>query len=237
VKFPWIDVRDIEVAARGLLLKAFGADGRNAARVDLDALVCDYLCEKDGLSFDDEHDLGWEKGEQILGRTKPIAGRIEIAASLKVPKDLGRYRFTLAHEIGHWVLHRPLYLVVDESLDLFESHQSDIALASIHRSVFPNRAESVPPEEWQANHFAIALLIDSHTLRHEFVGRFGAPVVAHESAPRRSRSQTLREHSRTLAAERVRGLSSLATVFDLSVEAMAIALEERGYSVSAQPAL
>jgi len=83
--------------------------------------VYDYLCERESLSFDDECDLGTENGEEILGRMKPLVGKIEITAGLKRGPDLGRYRFTVAHEIGHWVLHRSLFLADAARLDLFAS--------------------------------------------------------------------------------------------------------------------
>jgi hypothetical protein len=36
------------------------------------------------------------------------------------PGALGRFRFTLAHEIGHWSLHRSLFLLKDLQDDLFQ---------------------------------------------------------------------------------------------------------------------
>src|SRR5262249_44426967 len=101
-----------------------------------------------------------------------------------------------------------------------------------HRTVFPGSGQVLAPEEWQANRFAIALLVDAGTLRREFVERFGAPAVAWRSAEWRGRARTLRQHSRLLASnESQPRVPSLASIFGLSVEAMAIALEERGYSI------
>lgn len=236
MNYPWLDARDIEAKAHDLRGKALSSEQNGRACIDLDVLVFDYLCEYEMLSFDDEHELGLKDGEKILGRTTPIPGKIEITASIKTPSDFGRYRFTLAHEIGHWVLHRPLFLAAAESLDLFDVKPDDTTLTSLHRSIFPDGSRRVPPpEEWQANRFAIALLIDSDTLREQFMQRFGAPVVAFKSDPWSGRSRSLREHSRFLASYQSGKYDSLCSVFGLSAEAMAIALEQRGYSVDEMP--
>jgi hypothetical protein len=87
-----------------------------------------------------------------------------------------------------------------------------------------------PTEEWQANRFAVALLLDDHLLQDAFTERFGEPPL-----PRLEngfkRSPTLRALSRSIASQRVRGRPPLQDLFGLSAEAMAIALESRGYVV------
>lgn len=236
MNYPWLDVREIEAAAQELLVKCFGSSGAGAPCADLDALVYDYLCEKESLSFDDERDLGWEDGDQVLGRMKPVAGKIEITSALKRDGEIGRYRFTLAHEIGHWVLHRPLFLAEATALDLFGPPAEDVQLTSLNRTVFPSASPGrLPPEEWQANRFAVELLIDPQMLRSEFLKRFSAPIVAHHSAEWVTRSRTLREHARRLASSEVKGHRSLCSLFGLSAEAMGIALQQRGYAVEEPP--
>jgi hypothetical protein len=66
------------------------------------------------------------------------------------PKLLGRYRFTLAHEVGHWRLHRQ-HLIDDPSAkSLFEANCEP---------AFVQRSSQNPPEEVQANAFAAAVLM------------------------------------------------------------------------------
>jgi len=167
-----------------------------------------------------------------------LAGKIEITAALKRCGEVGRYRFTLAHEIGHWVLHRPLFLARAEALDLFGPTADDLAITSLNRSVFPDGSRGRPaPEEWQANRFAVDLLIDRGLLRAEFSQRFSEPVVALRSPEWITRSPTLRDHARRLAGAKVKGFRPLFSVFGLTVEAMGIALEQRGYAVEEPPAL
>lgn len=235
MRYPWLDVRDIEAAAQGLLVKSLGRPRTAEPLIDLDAIVYDYLCEKERLSFTDEQDLGWDDGDQVLGRMKPIAEKIEITSALKQADEFGRYRFTLAHEIGHWVLHRPLFLAQADAFDLFGPPPEDAQLTSLNRSVFPDGSHiRTAPEEWQANRFAVELLIDPDVLRSEFVARFGAPVVAFQSSEW-AHSRTLRDHARRLARYEMTGQASLCSVFGLSAEAMGIALQQRGYAVEQAP--
>lgn len=238
MNYPWLDAREIESAAQRLLAKCFGAARACAPLVDLDAIIYDHLSEKERLSFSDESDLGWQDGDQVLGRMFPLAGKIEITAALRRRDEVGRYRFTVAHEIGHWVLHRPLFLARTEALDLFGPDPQDAQLTTLNRSVFPDGARGRPaPEEWQANRFAVELLIDPDLLRREFTERFRAPVVARRSPDWQSRSRTRREHARQLATAGIGTRAPLCSVFGLSVEAMAIALEQRGYAVEEPPVL
>src|SRR6185437_6957986 len=58
LNYPWLDAHVIESAAQDLLMKCFGASGATRPCIDLDAIIYDYLCEKERLSFDNERDLG-----------------------------------------------------------------------------------------------------------------------------------------------------------------------------------
>jgi hypothetical protein len=66
------------------------------------------------------------------------------------PKQLGRYRFTLAHEVGHWRLHRQHLMGDPDASSLFETNCGP---------AFVCRSKASPPEEVQANVFAAALLM------------------------------------------------------------------------------
>jgi len=66
------------------------------------------------------------------------------------PHLLGRFRFTLAHEVGHWRLHRQYYREDPSQARLF---------AGKGRPAFVCRSSEKPPVEWQADTFASYLLM------------------------------------------------------------------------------
>lgn len=238
MKYPFLREEKIEAAADQLLHVAFGSSQQVTYPLDLETLVFDHLCEREDLVFRDDRDLGWEDDDRILGKTRPLQNTILISAHLRWPSERGRYRFTVAHEIGHWVLHRKLFLGMQVQPNLFANGDPvSEELVSLHRNVFPagKPIGPPPPEEWQANRFAVALLVDSTVLREAFVRRFGQPpLVAHDKVGTEP-SPSLRELSRIVAAERVRGQKPLHDRFGLSREAMAISLETRGYVLEGPP--
>lgn len=80
-------------------------------------------------------------------------GRIAVDKSLDPavnPRKLGRYRFTLAHETGHWRLHRIHYLDNPDQPGLFD-HEGKPSIIC--------RSSDTQPVEWQANAFAAFLLM------------------------------------------------------------------------------
>jgi len=66
------------------------------------------------------------------------------------PKLLGRYRFTLAHEVAHWLLHRQHLMDDPTAKSLFEANCEP---------AFVQRSGVSAPEEIQANAFAACLLM------------------------------------------------------------------------------
>lgn len=236
MKFPFLTDEQIEAAARSLLQEAF--DGQNTVPlpVDLEAIVYDHLYEREEVVFRDDLDLGSREGDRILGKTEPVRRRILVDARLKQEGPEGRYRFTVAHEVGHWTLHAPLYQCDATQGSLFRDVPGrDDGLVSLQRNVFPSSGRGrLPPEEWQANRFAIALLIEPERLRAEFRSRFGSPSVSAEDVGETRSPADIRALAREMATREVDGAAPLTQVFGLSAEAMAIALEKRGY-VRADP--
>lgn len=80
---------------------------------------------------------------------------VQINRTLRIGGDVGRYRFTSAHEIGHWVLHRAQILAAADAPSLFGTTATP-TLTTLNRTMTGPKA---PPEEIQANRFAAALLI------------------------------------------------------------------------------
>ncbi len=227
MRYPYLSASDIERAADGLLTQAFGRD--IPVPVDLDAVLFDLLAEKEQLAFDDERVLGHEDGDRILGRMWPFRNQIQVCASLKKPHSegrlKGRYRFTVCHEIGHWRLHRPLHLQAnsDRLDDLFEMEDIEFHMVSLNRNIFSSNVKP-PPEEVQANRFAARVLMPGSLLRSEFVRRFGKPQVVTDPV------RTAQETAIELAHRTTPSISiSLCDAFEVSRQAMAIALESRGY--------
>lgn len=240
VKYPYLEEAAIDGEAVSLLRTVFGGPWHDGTPVDLETIVYEHLSPTENLIFDDEAELPPEHGEIVLGKTLPVRGKILLNRALK-DGDPGRARFTLAHEIGHWKLHRKLFLARRETLDLFAgpSVADDFEFVGLNRSTFPRNCSpgAIAREEWQANRFAIALLIDPEVLRDEFRRRFGEPPIARASREWRLRARTLRQLSTMLSRGLAGAHPPLREVFGLSAEAMAIALETRGYVVEEVPAL
>lgn len=92
------------------------------------------------------------------------------------PSRVGRYHFTLAHEVGHWRLHRQHYLQNPAQQRLFVdgTPQPDVVCRS---------SEAAKPVEWQANAFAGCLLMPRklvYAAWSEFRHNDDAPVLIGE---------------------------------------------------------
>ena len=223
MNFPYLSHAAIDSEAERLRFESLNSRARDVP-VDLESIVYDHLCEKDQLIIDDEGDLPDEDGDEVLGKTMVGAGRILINGRLKRSGDLGRYRFTLAHEIGHWQLHRPQILAAADQPGLFADATGADVITTLNRSIVGPKP---PRHEIQANRFAATLLIDRKALQREFVARFEPGSVAKVFPS--GRQLSVRERGRLVAAHIALGMPSLASVFAVSLEAMAIALESRGY--------
>lgn len=220
MKVPYLPRAGIARAAEELLERALGARA-DQVPIDLDALVFDYLCEHEGLVFVDDEILASGAQHDVLGRIDVLAGRISVCASLKV-SDPRRFRFTVAHELGHWVLHRPLVLTDRAHPDLFPNGTVFVSTRASQSA----RVQGKPPEEWQADYFASHLLLPRRVLRREYTRRLGAtPSV-------RPDGMTLEEYARQVARTRFAEHAPLADAFGTSLQATAIALEELGLVVS-----
>lgn len=229
--FPFLQEDEIEAAAEGLLQEVFGSAEDIPLPVDLEVVAFDHLYDRQNVTFRDDRELGSEAGDRILGVTQPRRRKIFVDSGLKREGPVGRYRFTVAHEMGHWVLHAPLYSRDETQGSLFEGDEErDDELVSLQRNVFPKADRGrLPREEWQANRFAIALLLDRERLREEFRTRFDRASMTPEDFDEPPTAVGCRRVARELATMEVRKQRSLAELFGLSGQAMAIALEKRGY--------
>ena len=112
IAVPFLSENEIRRSA-ALLLAEFGClrDWTNAPPVPIEEVLEKHLKLK--LDFDDLHGkLGIPRnGEEpeVLGALWAESAEVFIDESLdpdEHPEREGRYRFTLAHEIGHWCLHK-----------------------------------------------------------------------------------------------------------------------------------
>jgi Zn-dependent peptidase ImmA (M78 family) len=163
---------------------------------------------------------------KILGATWIEQGLIAIDQSLEPesnPNLLGRYRFTLAHEIGHWVLHRRR-LLESKSAPLFDKSRCEAIVC---------RDGSNEPIEVQANKFAALLLMPEYSVKQEWQLNYGSSDIYEaweEIEDIRARFSLSPD---TLPA--VERAQEMAVCFDVSAQAMMIKLVNMGLIRTQKP--
>lgn len=165
---PVLNREDIEVKAEEVL--EYVSPG-HLSQVVLSPLltIIDTFAKEFSVKFLFEEDLGsTSKGKKILGKFFPEQRVVAVDRSLELNEP--RWRFTLAHELGHLVLHRKV----------------NVALGPNYYSIFADTVEqiqnaSAKPKsaaqwlEWQANSFASSLLMP----REPFIEAFQAATAEH----------------------------------------------------------
>lgn len=167
----------------------------------------------------------------VLGALWVNDGRVAVDISLDPdanPAKLGRYRFTLAHEAGHWRLHRRL----------FQRHANQPSLLpdADDRANYVCRSSDTSPLEWQANFFAAALLMPRELVLREWEKWRGNldPIYLDDLRPRRQEiitSELLRGGGLSMDEDSINDTlfehtcRPLAETFEVSAEAMRIRLE------------
>jgi Zn-dependent peptidase ImmA (M78 family) len=143
MKVPWIPKERIEHSALGIIADYQDMIGHTMRTpIPVEDIIERYL--KVNLSFEDlEEKLGME---DVLGATFVKPRLICINEKLLENNSEGRLRFTCAHEVGHWVLHRQFINVAAKS-----GPQKNDIICRIKNSRHPI--------EWQADYFAACLLM------------------------------------------------------------------------------
>ena len=151
LKIPYLKISELDAAANELLRGYSKWKGSVAAPpIDVDEIVEGYL----GLVLeiaDLEKRLGIP---DVLGASWFDERRICVDQSLEGLE--GRFSFTLAHEVGHWVLHRPLHEANKVPGVPAEARAAEPAIVS-------KSSQRQAPAEWQANQFAARLLMPATT--------------------------------------------------------------------------
>jgi len=177
------------------------------------------------FGFGDVHGAIWFK-----------ARRVGIDQSLdpaRHPLKRGRYHFTLAHEAGHWRLHRQLYLRRLDQPSLFSDPEAlpDYVCRS---------SEKKKPVEAQADRFAANLLMPRELVKHAWLEWHGSvdaivlddlnserPQILAAEAARRGGFRSGAGDSDDMVLEYCS--RPLADLFQVSAQAMRIRLEEMGF--------
>ena len=130
------------------------AEAIEAAAAELRSEVVKALGLEEPVPFPVERAAEFHLGYAIdfLEMPEDILGGINFESKVifvnpSVEAHEGRYSFTVAHELGHHVLHREAYL------------------AGQGEAVMCRSGEARPPEEVEADHFAEALLMPSDAVK------------------------------------------------------------------------
>ena len=93
-------------------------------------------------------------------------GTVIIERTLMGRSNFCRYRFTLAHEVSHWLIHRPFHSPTNKQYECRTANQSYIACrsADIENKKHINR-DDTDWQEWQADSLAAALLMPRNTFK------------------------------------------------------------------------
>lgn len=191
---PILSMKEIDGMAESILSDFDASVLKKPAPVDMESLIEFYL----GLTLDyqdlthNQSILGMTvfndcyitvyNPEEDAGKVIPVNEKtVLIDNSLLGEDQESRYRFTLGHEAGHWILHRQKYLDNKQQTSLFEgrSEQPLVKCRSVDIESSSRRTSLVTDNdwmEWQADYMASALLMPKptfHTAVQELLTQAG----------------------------------------------------------------
>lgn len=144
----------------------------------------------------------------------------EVLISDKLQEDSGRYNFTIAHEIGHWILHRAYVKASKGQIDFFKEDYT-------RKIICRESKQKSNTAEGQANKFAAALLMPKKYVEKQITGMCESGRIPLDDLKRYR--QGMRRHPL---------LDILAEQFQVSKMAMSYRLQnhpnvlERAFSIS-----
>lgn len=151
--FRFMSKIEIEAAALDVLLK-MQANPKYSLQLPLDASrVAEFL----------DLDLVWDsipqdEGGEIAARILPLEKLIEINEDIpKLRSGFGES--TIAHEIGHWVLH-----IDSQEVERYQRLRKKGIEIQVKPLLCRNEDNSIAGIEWQAQYFAGCLLMPQHIL-------------------------------------------------------------------------
>jgi len=230
-KLPFLKDRDFEDEA-ALLLAEYGQQHGvvSTPPVPIDEIVelhlglrLEFNDMQQLFGVDDVHGALWVNQMRV-----GIDHRLDPAAN---PSMLGRYRFTLAHEAGHWRMHRQIFKRAANQLLLLPE--------SAERPEYICRSGDSEPIEYQANRFASCVLMPRELVRRCWEEWRGTPDPIYLDDLRAKQQQIL--VAEVLRRGGIRSSENaidnmllehsarpLAGTFEVSPEAMRIRLESMG---------
>lgn len=105
----------------------------------------------------------------------------------------GRYSFTLSHELGHWILHRPQMEAERIAPTLFGNGASVPAFVC-------RTSEKKAPAEWQADQFAARLLMPTRLVRDAFTAACGGGAIEIDGMSQRREDAAVQARWRDVAS-------------------------------------
>jgi len=152
---PYLRPSDIENAATNLLCRYEAY----ASPINIPPVPIDEICE-DFLKIDIvpgvfENDFPEKQLRGALGALDINDKAIYVDETKN--NTTGRFRFTVAHEIGHHELHCPLLTASTAQQELFTG-------AGDNKVIVCRQEQSRQPIEWQANQFAACLMMPKRLL-------------------------------------------------------------------------
>lgn len=194
LKVPFLPQAKIESAANDLLRRYGKWKGIEVKPpIDIDEIIEGYFGLQ--LTFCNlEEILGMD---DVLGATWFDDKHVKIASSLEDKE--GRLVFTMAHEAGHWWLHRPIIEMDKVTLPLFSR---DDGLPATPALVC--RSSKKPPAEWQADQFAACLLMQASAVRNTVRSMFGDSLPAWDDVQAKRKAKAFDPKLRDLAADVIR---------------------------------
>ncbi len=156
IKVPFLTPSQLDQAVAELLRRYSAWKGAPARPpIDVEEIVEGFL-DLEFLVLDLRSVLGMP---DVLGATWFDDGRVCIDQSIEEKE--GRFAFTVAHEVGHWQLHRPLVEMEKVTLPLFAAGEDE----EPKPAVVCRAREKKAPAEWQADQFAARLLMPASDVR------------------------------------------------------------------------
>jgi hypothetical protein len=244
IKVPYLPEHEIERRA-DLLRAEYGETigGPVKFPVPVDEIATYHLALR--LGFADLHEtrcIPMLRGQpEILGAIWVETETVVIDRSLdpkKNPSMAGRYRFSVAHEIGHWCLHRTYVPEVATQRPLFDGVSEP--------TIICRSSQAKEPIEWQADIFSSCLLMPRVKVHDEWQKCLGRsrPLLLSDLRPNGRvgvRTQTkIYEQSRSEISAVEDALfeeiaKPIARRFGVSAQAMRIRLERLGLMLRRAP--
>jgi Zn-dependent peptidase ImmA (M78 family) len=192
IKVPFLAPAQIESAARELLAKyARWKEEELKPPIDVDEIVEGYL-ELDFEVTDLKEVIGIG---DVLGATWFDEQRVCVDSSLE--GNEGRFAFTVAHEIGHWLLHRPILEMEKVTLPLFAGKPGEEPKPAL---VCRTQAKK-QPAEWQADQFAARILMPADVVRTTALAVVNGNIPAVDGLNDSRKAGVLDSRLRTLAEQ------------------------------------